>query len=298
MHALILGCGYVGTAVGRRLLAAGHEVTGIRRTTEGVETLRQHGLKAIRADITDSAALADLPDADWLIYSASVGRSGTQSARNIFVDGLEQTIATVGAREKPPDRFIYTSSTGVYGDHNGAWVDESTDPCPLGERGQLLVEAEHVALNRAADHGIDPTVVRFGGLYGPTRYGLHRYLDRPVTAGYRNATHRDDAAGAIAHLLIEEKAREETVLVVDDEPADRWAFAEWLADACEVNPPQLVTIEERLQDTSLSATAVERIRSNKRCRNTKLRALGYDLEMPTVWAGYQSAIERYRSDTS
>ena len=272
----------------------GHEVVGVRRSADGIATLRDAGLGTARADLTDVDALRGLPDADCVLFMASPGRRGDQTARMVYIDALRAVIDEYANRDDPPDRLCYTSSTGVYGDHGGDWVDESTDPNPAGQRGSLLLEAEATALE-SEQAGIDTTVIRFGGLYGPSRYAMDRYLTGPVTAGFRNATHQRDAAGAIDHLLSADAARGEVVLVVDNEPVDRWAFAEWLASECGEPDPPMVTVEERLADPSLSDVARERVKSDKRCRNDRLRDLGYEPEVPTVWAGYRSAIEAYES---
>lgn len=294
MHAVILGCGYIGLEAGRRLTEVGHRVTGMRRSAAGIESIESAGFEAIRGDITDSSSLEGLPDADWLLYTASAGRGGEQTVRDIYIEGLQLAIEEYAAREASPDRIVYTSSTGVYGDHGGEWVDEETPPAPIGQRGRVLLEAESLALDEASSRGIDGTVVRFGGLYGPDRYRIERYLDQPVTGGYRNSTHRNDGAGAMVHLLETDQGRDEVILVVDDEPVDKWEFADWLATQCDRDPPPKVTVEERLATDDLSTTAAARLKSDKRCRNDRLHNLGYELEVPTVWEGYQPAIAEYK----
>jgi nucleoside-diphosphate-sugar epimerase len=136
-------------------------------------------------------------------------------------------------------------------------------------------------------------VARFAGLYGPDRYRLERYLDGPVTEGYLNMVHCEDAAGAVRFLL-EHDGPPEVTLVVDDEPVDKWAFADWLADQCGVDRPPKRTKEERLADGDLSAAAERRILTSKRCSNDRLRASGYEFRYPTYREGYRGAVEAYR----
>jgi nucleoside-diphosphate-sugar epimerase len=95
-------------------------------------------------------------------------------------------------------------------------------------------------------------------------------------------------------MLTEDCAREEVVLVVDDEPVSKWEFADWLAEECGRESPPKQTTAERLDDDSLSATARRRIQTSKRCDNRKLRDLGYDFAYPTFREGYAAAIEAYR----
>ena len=316
----VVGAGYVGLALCRQLDAAGHDVTGVRRSPQPV---REAGIDAVAADVTEPAELTALPDADAVVFAASSGGRGAEPARRVFVDGLRNTIDAYADRASPPDRLVYTSSTGVYGDHDGAWVDETTPLDPQTEKTAVLAEAERVATETAADTGIDGTVARFAGLYGPDRYRLERYVEGPVTQGYLNMVHRDDAAGAVRFLLTgasptdgsqsesgdasgsndervdgprsspTDHARGEVVTVVDDEPVEKWTFADWLADEYGVARPEKRTKAERIAAGDLSAAARRRIQTSKRVDNTTLRELGYSFRFPTFREGYRAAVEAY-----
>jgi nucleoside-diphosphate-sugar epimerase len=292
MHVAILGCGYIGLELGRQL-TSDHEVVGVRRSEAGIDAIESAGFDAVQADITDADDLTAVPDVDVLVFAASSGGRGASAAREIYVEGQETALEEFGGRADSPDRYVYTSSTGVYGDHDGAWVDEETPLDPQTEKTSVLAEAERVALEHSQEFGIDGTVARYAGLYGPDRYRLSRYIEGPVTEGYLNMVHRDDAAGSVAYLLTEDVARDEVVLVVDDEPVEKWAFADWLADQCGLPDPPKRTTAERLDDDSLSETARRRIETSKRCSNEKLRGLGYEFAYPTFREGYADAIESY-----
>ncbi|SFS68955.1 SDR family oxidoreductase [Halostagnicola kamekurae] len=298
MRVAILGCGYVGCELGRQLRERGHDVIGVRRSESGIETIESLGLEAVRADITDADDLESVPSVDAVVFAASSGGRDASAARSVYVDGLETAIESFGSRADPPDRLVYTSSTGVHGDHDGDWVDEETPIDPTTEKTAVLAEAERVALETPPEYGFEGTVARYAGLYGPDRYRLERYLEGPVTAGYLNMVHRDDAAGAVGYLLEEDLARGEVVQVVDDEPADKWEFADWLANEAGVDEPAKRTKAERLEDGDLSAAARRRIRTSKRCSNEKLRGLGYEFAYPTFRTGYRDAIEEYIAGTS
>ena len=287
----ILGCGYVGLELGRQL-QSDHDVFGVRRSDSGVDAIADAGFEAVQADVTDDASLSAVPDVDWVVFAASSGGRGADVAREVYVEGLQTAIDHFWSRADAPDRLVYTSSTGVYGDHDGDWVDETTPLDPQTEKTEVLAEAERVARERPTEYGGHGTVARFAGLYGPDRYRLERYLEGPVTAGYLNMVHRDDAAGAVRFLL-DGDHREDVVLVVDDEPVEKWAFADWLAEQAGVAFPPKQTTEERVAGADLSATAKRRIRTSKRCSNDLLRTLGYEFAYPTFRAGYRAPIDAY-----
>jgi nucleoside-diphosphate-sugar epimerase len=297
MDVAILGCGYVGLELGRQLTAAGHRPIGVRRSDSGIEAIEDAGFEAVQADVTDAETLAAVPDVDALVFAASSGGRDAEAALKVYVEGLRTVIEHFGARDESPERLVYTSSTGVYGDHDGDFVDEETPLDPMTDKTEVLAEAERVALDVSANHGIEGTVARFAGIYGPERTRLERYLEGPVTEGYLNMIHRDDAAGAVRFLLEQDLARGEVVLVVDDEPVSKWELADWIADECGEPAPPKQTTEERLDDEDLSERVKRRVLTSKRCSNEKLRNLGYDFNYPTYREGYQTKVEAYRDQS-
>lgn len=287
---VILGCGYVGRALGRRLRERGHEVVGVCRSDAGVDAVEAAGLTGVGADVTDPADLGTVPDADVLVFAASAGGRGAAAVRSVYVDGLRTAVEAFAARERSPNRLLYTSSTGVYGDHGGAWVDEASALRPETDREAVLVEAEAVARDARA-HGVDPVVARLGGLYGPGRYRIERYLDGPVAEGYLNQIHRADAAGALAMLVgADASTVPETVLLVDDEPVWKPELAAWLAGQCGREPPEVRPLEPA---SGAEDGASRRRRAQKRCSNDRLRSAGYSFEYPTYREGYAVAVEAY-----
>jgi nucleoside-diphosphate-sugar epimerase len=285
MRVAILGCGYLGLALGRQL----HDVVGVRRSDEGLAAVEDAGLEPVRADVTDADSLAAVPDVDAVVFAASSGGRGAEAARTTYVEGLRAVVEAFGGRGSAPDRLVYTSSTGVYGDHGGGWVDEETELDPADDRTAALVEAERVALEEGPAVGIDPTVVRLGGIYAPDRFRLERYLEGPVTEGHVNLVHRDDAAGMVRFLLAEDLAGGEVVAGVDDEPADRRDLARWLADQLGREPPETRTVEEALSDASPGRA--RRLRADKRVSNAKLRGLGYEFAYPTFREGLAPLVD-------
>ncbi|AWB28697.1 NAD(P)H-binding protein [Halococcoides cellulosivorans] len=283
----ILGCGWVGCELGR-ILAGRVRAVGVRRSDAGLERVRGAGIDAVQADLTDADSLARVPDVEALVVAATPDDRTAAAARRLHVDGLRTAIDHFSGREAPPDRLVYVSSTGVYGDHGGDWVDESTEIDPPTAKLEAIATAERITRERSG--AIDGTVARFGGLYGPERYRMARYVEGPVTAGWLNSIHRDDAAGAIAHLIATD-ARPDIVNVVDGSPVEKHRFADWLAEQCGRPQPPKRSVAERidaLDDPNGDRGA--RIRAQKRVAGDRLRSLGFRPRCPSARAGFAAAV--------
>lgn len=275
---LIAGCGDVGTALGRVLAARGAEVFGLRRRPTLPAPLR-----AVAADLADPRTLTALPDRiDQVVYAAAADGQTEEAYRRAYLNGPRHLLEALEARRSAVQRFVYCSSTAVYGQTRGEWVDEDSPAEPRAFSGQILLAGERLVLGS----GIPATVVRLAGIYGP---GRTRLIDQ-VRSGratcpegppvWTNRIHRDDCVGSIAHLLALPDATG-IWLGVDDEPAPRCAVLDWLAERLGVAPPRRVPGR---------ATGQGRGETNKRCRNAKLRAAGYRCRFPTFREGYAALL--------
>lgn len=278
LSVLIAGCGDVGSRLGRQLCQSGWQVYGLRRQVAALPA----GLLPLAADLAEERCPAVWPATapDYLVYCATPG-SGEESAyRATYVDGLRHLLGWLEQRGQRPRRLLFVSSTGVYGQQDGEWVDE-TSPCqPQGWSGQVLLEAEALALGC----GIPASVVRLAGIYGPGR----RWLLEQVRSGYRarrapplygNRIHADDAAALLACLLQADArgaALAPVYLGVDDEPAPLHEVVDWLRG--------------QLGVTHSEAEAPTRRGGSKRCRNALARALGWAPRYPSYREGYTALL--------
>jgi nucleoside-diphosphate-sugar epimerase len=272
---LIAGCGYVGCALGIELAEAGHEVFGLRRDPTDLPA----AIRGIAADLSQVDALAGIPDGlDFVFYLASAGGGGDEAYRAVYIDGVGSLLDAMRQQGVEPRRFFFASSTSVYGQSRGEWVDEASPTRPTSFRGDLLLCGERLALASK----IPTTVVRLGGIYGPGRDRLirgvakRRVRTRKGQTHFTNRIHRDDAAGLFHHLM-ERDSVDDLYLGVDMESAEESELLSWMAERLGVGP---------LEDAPADSPAEMRRAGSKRCRNTRLLESGYAFRYPSFREGY------------
>lgn len=274
---LIFGCGDVGIALGRLLAADGHRVYGLRRAAGAITA----PLIPLAGDVAKPDTLEGLPSVDYAFYLVAATGYSDAAYRAAYLEGVSNAMAALG-QSGGVQRFFFASSTSVYGQWDGAWVDEAAPAEPDGFAGRRLLEGERTLANGP----FPATVVRFGGIYGP---GRRRLIER-VRSGkpciddppqYTNRIHRDDCAGALRHLM-GLKAPESLYLGVDCEPAAECQVMTWLAHTLGVASPPRVPAK---------TAEVSPQRGNKRCRNARLQASAYRFKYPTFREGYRAVLE-------
>jgi nucleoside-diphosphate-sugar epimerase len=288
MRVLIAGCGYVGLPLGARLAAEGHEVFGIRRNAGALVQLINAGIQPIRADITKRDDLERLPvPFDWVVNCVASSGGGPDDYRWIYLQGTRNLIERL--EKNPPSKFVYTSSTSVYGQQDGSIVDETSPATPVAETARVLVETENVLLDHARQTGFPAVILRVAGIYGPGRgYWFRQFVDgeaRIEGQGERvlNMIHRDDVVGVVRAAL-EHGRPDEIYNAADDEPVTQLAFFKWLA--AELGRPLPRSAPEDSPTRKRGIT-------NKRVSNRKLKAqLGYQFTFPDFRAGYAEEIAR------
>jgi len=308
MTVLMAGCGDLGTEAGLRFAAAGHRVVGWRRSPAKLPAV----IEGVAADLT-TALLPPIPADTTAVVVAVAADSPTEEAyRAAYVDGLANVLdALERAREHDgvalPSlvrRVLFVSSTAVYGDAGGGWVDESTTPAPGGFSGRIIREAEELLLKRLQGTGLTPVVLRLGGIYGP---GRTRLIDQvrggsavsPAEPRYTNRIHRDDAAAAIVHLCTMAADPDPVYLGVDNDPAELGEVQRFLAAELGLpQPPSEVPGGSEVSGggaigggSSGGSGGGEPSRGgNKRCSNALLRSTGFEFAFPTFREGYRAIL--------
>ncbi len=278
-NVLIAGCGYVGIALGTLLTSDAHLVWGLRRRTE----LLPPSIRPFAADLTVPKTLQALPSSlDFAFYTAAADRSDDEAYRAAYVEGLRNLLDALAGQNQQPRRMLFTSSTGVYAQSSGEWVDETSPTQAADCSGIRLLEGECLLQGSQ----FPATVLRLGGIYGPgrtrlvesVRKGLAVCAEGPPV--YTNRIHRDDCAGALRHLM-NLPHPDRLYLGVDHEPAEQWTVLRWLATQLGVPSPQAGPSSE---------PHTRRPHGSKRCRNSKLVASGYVFRYPTFREGYQARL--------
>ncbi len=282
---LVAGCGYLGSELAAQLAADGHVTFGLRRSAGPLP----RGVQPLVADLCDRAALravlagVEHGGIDAVVYAAAADRSDDDAYRRAYVEGLANVIDWADAQGMRPPRVLFTSSTAVYAQQDGAWVDEESPTEPTHFSGVRMLEAERLL---AAAGGC---ALRLGGIYGPGRTRLVESVRagtatiRPGPPRWTNRIHRDDAAGALRHLVGRALAGaplDPVYVGVDDEPSDDATTLRWLAERLGVPAPPVAGDPDGPRARS----------GNKRCRNARLRAAGYAFAYPTFREGYGAAI--------
>jgi nucleoside-diphosphate-sugar epimerase len=296
MRVLIVGCGYVGLPLGAELARRGHEVFGLRRNRTMAGEMEAAGIQPLFADLTLALELAALPrDFDWVVNCVASGGGGLQEYRRVYLEGTRNLIEWLAPpnekRQTGPRiaKFLYTSSTSVYGQNDGSVVDENSPSAPIAETARVLVTAENILLAAARERNFQALILRVAGIYGPERgYWFKQLLQdeaRLEGRGERilNMIHRDDVIGCVIAAL-ERGQRNELYNAVDDEPVSQFDFFSWLAAL--LKKPMPAPLPESAEGVR------KRGITSKRVSNRKIKAeLGYDFKYPTFREGYAGEIE-------
>jgi nucleoside-diphosphate-sugar epimerase len=287
MGPLIIGCGYLGRAVASAYLEQGVSVTGLVRTPESAEKLRALGIQAAVADL-DSTLLPQLPLKSADIFNfCPPPAAGEQDSR------MRQLIQEF-SRQGDPRRIVHLSTTGVYGDCGGAWVDESHPVSPVATRAKRRWDGETLLREWRDRSAGELVVLRVAGIYGPGKLPLERLrnglpLLRESEAPFSNRIHIADLARVCVAAM--DRGRDgEVYNVSDGHPTTMTDYFNRLADAAGLPRPPLIALAQG--EEQLSAGMMSYMRESRRLDNRKmLRELGVRLQYPTLAQGLPMCLD-------
>jgi len=278
VHVLVAGAGWLGSAVARALLARGDRVTAVRRDPAKLAPLVEAGAGALPLDLSEPGSSGRIPGGPEAIVACQSGADGVEGYRRAYLDANRTLLEA--ARRLGVRTFVYTGSTGVFGQRDESWVDESTPPAPAGPAARVLVEAEERV---RGGEGVAGSVLRLSGIYGPGRSWL---VDRvragalavgPGDEAFMNFCHLEDAVAAVLAVL--DRGRPGAVYHASDGlPTRRREVVRWLAGALGVPVPEIASPP--------SAEGPNRRISAVRTR----RELGLELAYPSFREGVRSEL--------
>ena len=287
-HILIAGCGDIGTTLGLSLRAAGHRVWGLKRHPDDLPP----ALEPLAADLADPASLTALPPAlDYIVYSAAAAGFSEALYEAAYVAGVRNLLNALRQAGQQPKRLLFTSSTSVYAQHQGEWVDEDSPAVAESFSGRCIRAGEQLLW----DSDWSVVVVRFGGIYGPGRTRLiDSVRDGSATSPvgppmFTNRIHRDDCARVLEHLLFLPDPAP-LYLAVDDDPAPLAEVLNWLAIQLGVPEPSVVASPALKPGSNNGSGLASRQRASKRCRNARLRGSGFQFRYPSYRDGYATLL--------
>ena len=276
---LIVGSGDIGGGLAKSLVAKGHTVWGIRRSEKPIG----EGVTTLSADVSDMETLiGQIPEKlDYVVYSIASPDFSEEGYDQYYVHGLVHILALLKQQHEQPKRVIFVSSTSVYPQHDGSWVDETTLAEPTAFAGRKMLEAESKLQGSDYPH----TTVRFSGIYGPGRTRLINQAKGgshcdPEPDLWTNRIHRDDCIGVLEFIIEQDmagKPLDELYIGTDSAPTTFFEILEWLKDRInDVEPDHDVPEATR--------------RGNKRLSNKRLLDAGYQFKYEQYQQGYEEIL--------
>ncbi|QUX97896.1 epimerase [Marinomonas sp. CT5] len=273
---LIAGCGDLGSDLASELVAQGHTVTGIRRTKNDFPK----GVSGLTGDLVDMSD-DSLPDADLVFLIMTPNGRTEEAYRAAYFDTAQVLIRRYKHTAQQPKVF-FVSSTSVYGQSQGEWIDETTSAQPVSATAKVLVETE-----QALAAAFSSVAVRCSGIYGPGRYRLLETVLSGKEWGansWTNRVHREDVIAALLHLaqsVFSGKGLLKHYNITDDTPVSMWEVKLCIANllGARINLPE---------DSQAFIPA-----SGKRISNHSIVETGFSFQYPSYVSGYVALVAEY-----
>ena len=287
---LVVGCGDVGTRLGSELVRRGARPVGLVRRQQSADRIGRRGIMPAVANLDrpldEPPAAADGGTVFYLVPPDAEATDDDPRLRN-FLAACEQAI---------PRQFVYLGTSGVYGDCHGDWVDETRTPNPLSDRARRRLAAEGIVREWCERHGVEYTLLRVGGIYGPGRLPLDRLNGMtvicPDEAPWSNRIHVDDLVATL--VAAARRGRSGRVYnVADGHPTTMTDYLYRVADIAGRPRPPCVPRAQAPQH--LSPGMLSFVRESRRLDTTRMREeLAVTLAFPTLDEGLPDAWARSR----
>ncbi|WP_395373117.1 SDR family oxidoreductase [Marinicella sp. W31] len=281
---LLLGFGDIAHRLAIRLSAHKHPLTAVRRSP-----IASPLATTVAADCTDISQLLPIVASgfDVIVITMTPDSYSDAGYKKAYVDSMQTLLQALQQTQMAPRLILFVSSSSVYGQDAGEWVDENSETQPQRYNGQRVLEAE----NLLRDSGYAHCVVRFSGIYGPGRERMISQLlkgscvaSEPII--YSNRIHADDCAGVLHHLIhySQHQSIDSVYLATDNAPEPLWEVQQWLREA----------LRKRGYDVPMMAYQASS-RASRRCRNARLLETGYVFSYPDFRQGYAAILDELQS---
>ena len=282
---VIVGCGDIGTQVANHYLHNHESVEALVRSEASRERLISQGISAHRVDLSQKPV--ELPDTTEcrLYYFAPPPREGVEDTHT------RNLVAGLKSAQQHPARIVYISTTGVYGDCQGRWIDENTPVNPQVDRARRRYDAEQQLLEYGNSHGVDIIILRVAGIYGPGKLPLKRIQEgHPVVRSddspFTNRIHSSDLV-KIAVAAMQRGEHGAIYHACDGHPGTMAEYFSAVAQKAGLPSPPEISLQEAKD--KLSPGMMSYMRESRRLSNEKtLKELGITLDYPTLESGLQN----------
>jgi nucleoside-diphosphate-sugar epimerase len=284
---LIIGCGYIGMRVARALQAQGHSVTGVVRSMASSQVLQENNITALQCDLDQQTLPAGSTEGQYLFYFAPPPGFGDKDTR---IQAFIEQFALTGQ----PQRIVYISTTGVYGDCYGEWVDETSPVKPQVDRAKRRWHAEQTLQAWRTETKGELVILRVAGIYGPGKLPLARlHKQMPMVAEsdapWTNRIHADDLVAAC--LVAMQRGENGAVYnACDGTPGNMTDYFNQVADMAGLPRPPVISLHEAKE--TLSEGLLSYLSESRRLSNRKLcEELGVELRYPSLELGLPSCFD-------
>lgn len=279
MQTLLLGYGDIADRVAQRLSDQNEQATGVCRTPESKPVRK--GVNLVAADLNNEQELHQLFQNKWdnVVITLTPEKGAEDSYHQGYVVPCRHLQQVLSQQAHQPN-IIYVSSTGVYAQRDGEWIDENSATEPTSDSGKALLQAESIIDALPGQ----TSILRCSGIYGEGRDFLLRQLSQgnvQLRDSWTNRIHQDDVAGFIVHLLTLVNQPSPVYLVNDDEPVKQYEVYQWLAEQLGIELTGSI-------DTDVGP------RGSKRCMNKGLKESGYPLQYANFREGYAPVIKQWQ----
>lgn len=284
---LIVGCGDIGVRVAQLEKQAGRKVSGLVRSEEGAERLRSYGIVPVMGTLDDLTSLSDLPTGGKLVYYFAPPTGGGP------FDSRMRSFCQAVSAGPLPEKVVYMSTSGVYGDCGGEWVTEETPLNPQTSRAQRRVDAETTLKEWGQEHSVPVVILRVTGIYGPGRLPLARIQQghpvlREEESPPTNRIHADDLA--VVSVKAAETATDGDIFNVSDgQPGTMTQYFNLVSELLDLPPLPQVDMEEAKR--VMNPMMLSYLTETRRMDNRKMiDQLGVTLTYPNLKAGLKNVI--------